>query len=153
MHIFSCFSAVYFFSLTFPSSWRKFVQCVYIINQGKIILYKDTIKWNWLGIVHDYCDCHKTRNFTITRKCSQRLCEKIIQISYHLESNICIPLLSNDPIKRKETKITFLLKNVIKKKKKMLRPDLNRGTFDHKSWMTSFGITNEIKSNKSFLKH
>ena len=86
MHIFICFSTVYIFTLTFPSSWR--IICSVSINQIMIIIKKKK-KRKKLGIVHDNKDCHKTHIFTITCTCSQRLCGKIKQISYHLESSIC----------------------------------------------------------------
>ena len=104
--MFSFVSLLFISLLTFPSSWRSI--CSVSINQTKIMIYKETIKWNSLGIVHDYCDCHETRILMITCTCSQRLCGKIIQISYHLESNMCIRLLSaflsNYPVKKKRNK-------------------------------------------------
>ena len=133
MHVFICFSAVYFFTLTFPSSWRSI--CSVSINQAKKWLYKETIKWNSLGIVHDYCDCHKNRILTITCACSRRLSGKIIQISYHLESNICIPLLSvflsNYPVKKKRNKNQIFFFKYNKKKNKCTA----------RNWTGKFSIT------------
>ena len=89
-HLCLCCLFLYF---DFFFELKKYIQCAYKPSENNDY-YKETIKRKPLGIVHDYCDCHKTRIFTITCTCSQRLCGKLIQSLIYIESYICIPLLS-----------------------------------------------------------
>ena len=73
----------------------------------------------------------------------QRLCGKIIQISYHIESNVCILLfsafLSNFPEKKEEKK---------KKTEKCTDPESNRGPVLH----FTTGLMNQVEESLTLTK-
>ena len=113
------FVSLLFISLLWLFLRAEEVYTVWLWTMRKWWLYKETIKCNSLGIVPDHCDCHNTR---ILRYLV--LCGKIMQMSYHLESNAYILaffLFIELPCKKKRKKNH----KSKKKKKKCTGPDLN----------------------------
>ena len=117
-----------------PTSFPKLLKAKCM---GRTFSGKETIKWNSLRIVHDYCECHRHRIFN----------DDI------LSSNICIPLLSvflskkekyNRKIKGKKNKHT----------KELHQPGIELGTSRSPVLHVTTALMHTLKNyyRKSLLK-